>query len=199
MRGIMRPVTAALAWVLLATPALAALSPDEVAQLRHKQKKAEAEVDKKHGNKKPEDMTEAERRQVDNEKMAARAAVLEKEGVSSKEFDRAHLKQNKADRAASDQKVKALEKQDAEAAAAAKAKAEAEKQPGEIKIQRGFNDEHPVELENHSGEPTVEKGIPEDVQRDIDEARLQETGEHGEAPKGEAAKAPAKGKGSKSK
>lgn len=195
----MRLIPAALTLVLLAGPAVAgSLSPDEVAELRHKQKKAEAEVDKKHGNKKPSDMTENERRQVDNEKMAARAAVLEKEGVSSKEFDRAQLRQNKADRAQTDEKVKALEKKDAEAAAAAKAKAEADQQQGEVRIQRGFNEERPVELENQSGEPTVEKGIPEDVQRDIDEAKLQDTGEQGEAPRGEAPK-PAKGKAARSK
>ena len=177
----MRPLPLAVCALLLAAPALAdSLSPEQVAELKHKQKKAEKEVEAKHGNKKPQDMSREEFQAVETEKLKARQGVLDKEGVQAKDFDRSSLKQNKADRAVTDEKVKALEKKDADDAAA-KAKAEAEKKaaptPAEIPIQRGFNEQHPVELENKGGptEPTVEKGIPEDVQRDIDEARLQGT------------------------
>lgn len=181
----MRPSRLAAACALfLAAPALAQLPPDKVAELRHKQKKAEAEVEKKHGGKKPEDMSRAEFQALQTDKLNARAAVLEKEGVDGKDFERSAMRQNRADRAATEAKMKDLEKQDEAAAAAAKAKADAEKAaaagPVEIPIQRGFNEQHPVELENHGGPPEVEKGIPEDVQRDIEEARLQGT----DAPSG---------------
>jgi hypothetical protein len=172
----MRPTLLACA-LLFASQAFAELPPDKVAELRHKQKKAEDEVAKKHGGKKPADMTRAEFQAMQTDKLAARSAVLEKEGVDAKEFDRSSMKQNRADRAATEAKIKELEKKDAdESAAKEKAKAEAEKaaQAGAtIPIQRGFNEQNPVELENLSGAPTVEKGVPEDVQKDIDEARLQ--------------------------
>lgn len=173
----MRPSRLAAACaLLLAAPALAQLPPDKVAEIRHKQKKAEAEVEKKHGGKKPEDMSRAEFQALQTDKLKARAAVLEKEGVDAKEFDRSSMRQNRADRATTEAKIKDLEKQDEAAAAAAKAKADqAAAAPAEIPIQRGFNEQRPVELENFGGAPDVEKGIPEDVQRDIDEAKLQGT------------------------
>jgi hypothetical protein len=178
----MRQVLIGTLALLIAPAAWAELSPEQVAKVRHEQKKAESEIEKKHGNKKPQDMSRSEFQAMQSEKLAAREKVLEKEGVDAKEFDRSAMKQNRADRATTEAKIKDLEKKDADAAAAkAKADAEKAKEPAEIPIQRGFNENHPVELENKGpagGEPQVEKGIPEDVQRDIDEARLQgnETG-----------------------
>jgi hypothetical protein len=186
----MRPLVPALVALLLAAPAFAdRLSTEQVADLKHKQKKAEAEVEKKYGNKKPQDMTPEEFRKVEGEKMKAREDVLKKEGVSSKDYELSFMRQSKSDRADTEARVKDLEKKDA-AAAKAKADAEAAEKAkaggGNVQIQRGFSEDRPIELENHSGEPTVERGIPEDVQRDIDEAKLQGT----DAPAGGPTEAP---------
>ena len=196
----MRPSLLTACALFVALPVHAEdLPPERVAELRHKQKKAEQEVEAKHGNKKPKDMSKSEFEAVQGEKMKARQALLDKEGVNAKDYDRSQMKQNKAERSATEAKIKDLEKKDAEETAA-KAKAEAEKkaaaeQPAQIPIQRGFNEQHPVELENKGGEPVVEKGIPEDVQRDIEEARAQGTQETGpDGEKKEELKAPAKGK-----
>jgi hypothetical protein len=189
----------------LSAPALAEeVPPEKVAEVRHKQNQAEKKIEAKYGNKKPQEMSRDEFSAMQTEKSKARAEVLDKAGVNPKDFDRSAIKQNKADRAETEARIKELEKKDA-AEAEAKAKAEAAKKEGgdgaNIPIQRGFNEDHPVELENKGGpggDVQVERGVPEDVQRDIDEARLQGN-EAGGSPSGGGGEKKDDGKAKKKK
>ncbi|MBM7115527.1 hypothetical protein [Archangium primigenium] len=77
------------AW--LATPlAVSAqnLSPEEIARIQLDEKAALKKIDAAHGGKKPSEMSNAERRQVIEEQQAARQAVMERHGVSDKDYAR---------------------------------------------------------------------------------------------------------------
>jgi hypothetical protein len=148
----------ALLALLLASPALAAdLNPKTVAKIQREQNAAQEEIEKKHGNKKPSEMSSSERKEVIKETSAAQKEVLEKNKVDAKEFARYQAKMSQDDRA----ETAAAEK-DLEAAAEKDKKAGAAK-PAEIKVQKGFSDKNPVVLEAKEGAPpVVEHGLPTD-------------------------------------
>src|SRR4051794_35867187 len=166
------------------------LTPDKTAKIERDKTKAMEDIDKKYGNKKSSELTSDERRAQIADRAAAEQQVFDKNGVTAKGYTAYTSKMNKEDRAATkaaDAKLQAKEKADAEAAAAAKKQAAAG--PKEIPVQRGFNDNNPVVLEEkQGGEVVVEKGLPQDYQDDQSSA----AGMNNDAPA-----APAAGKGKK--
>ncbi len=126
------------------------LAPDQMAKIEHDQKKAAEAVDKKHGNKKPSELSQDERREIIREKAEADQAVLDKAGVDKKDFARAGARMGRDQRAQADAAGKALEKKDAEAANA--------KQGGqkEIVVEHGLP---PDEGVNEAAEADKEMGL----------------------------------------
>jgi hypothetical protein len=124
-----------LLFALLAFPASAFAdppSPEDVAKIQYEQDQANADIDKKYGNKKSSEMSSSERKEMMNDKAAAERAVLEKHGVSAKDFSRAQAKQSLDDRAQTREASDKLKK-DAEAAK----KKDDGKGKGEVVIEKG--------------------------------------------------------------
>ncbi|WP_224249303.1 hypothetical protein [Hyalangium gracile] len=156
----------------LAVPGLAvaqeALTPEKIAEIRRDEQAAKAKVDAAYGNRKPSEMSNEERGQAAKEQQAAGLAVLEKHGVSDKEYSRHVAQMDREEREAVAQAEKQLEARDKAAREAREAK-EAERRrkeeqgldPDEIPIQRGFSDENPVVLEStEEAGVEVEEGLP---------------------------------------
>lgn len=145
----------ALVVFALCAPALAAdLSPEKVAKIRKEQKEAMARIEKAHGNKKPSEMSNAERREMAQERAAAEQAVLEKHGVSTRDFANYTVRMSTDDRKEAEAAEKKLE-----AADAAKKKAAETKPQGEVQVQLGFDEKNPVDLEESAdAPPKVEYG-----------------------------------------
>src|SRR5206468_1374293 len=74
------------------------LTPELVARINAEQKTAVDAVNKKHGNRKPSQMDQDERSQVIAETAAAQQGVLDKHGVSAKDFARYEAKLSLDDR-----------------------------------------------------------------------------------------------------
>lgn len=141
--------------LLLAAPALAELDPGQVGQIQDEQKAAVAKVHAAHGNKSEAELSPAERAQQAREESAASEAVLQKHGVSDKEYtrytnrmDRSEQAQAKA--AQADAQAKREAKKDAPAAPAAK----------EVEIERGGQEVSHTEngVEVLRGEPSPSAG-----------------------------------------
>lgn len=174
---------------------LTAVSPAQVASIEHDQAKANAELALKHGNKKPNELSLDERRQLIREQAEAEKKILEKHGVSSKEWAMGQQRQSRDER----DQVKA-----ARDALAAKDKAEAEnaakpKEEQSIRVQRGFSDENPVVLEEKEGPVAVERELPAEAKADQEAAAAADlaqglTGANS-SEKSEPSKAPAKKSG----
>ncbi|MBU8896626.1 hypothetical protein KRR26_13480 [Corallococcus sp. M34] len=156
----------ALAAACLALPASSraednALTPEKVAEIRRDESKAQAKVDAANGNRKPSELSSAERKEVIRQQSEASSQVLAKHGVSAKEYARYTARMGREESAQADA---AQKRQDEAAKVAAQ---EAAKKPpegaanGEIPIQRGFSDAEPVELEaTADAPPVVEVGLP---------------------------------------
>jgi hypothetical protein len=152
----------------LAVPGLALaqeeLTPEKIAAIRRDEKAAQAKVDAAYGNRKPSEMSTEERRQVIQEQQAAGLGVMEKHGVSDKEYSRHVARMSREEREAVEQAEKKLEADEKAAREQKKKQQEAEaeaKAPEDIPIQQGISDENPVELEASEGAGTVvEEGLP---------------------------------------
>lgn len=161
-----RPISMLVA-ALLVLPGVAGadeggeLTPEKVAHIRQDEADALQKVDDEFGNRKSSEMSNEERGQAIRKNSAATAAVLEKHGVTAKEYERytARMGQEGNERAkAEGQRLSEQAKSAKAHQAAAATKATEEK---EVPIQQGFDDENPVELESLDGDtPVVEIGIP---------------------------------------
>lgn len=83
-----RPLLAAIL-CLFAPFASAELTLEELAAVRHEEQKAIDQVNAAHGNRKSSEMSSDERRQLIREHQEASSKVLERFGVSAKEYGRA--------------------------------------------------------------------------------------------------------------
>ncbi len=119
----------------------AELTPELAAKIQLEQKRALEKVSQAHGNKKPSEMSKDERRQVIQEEAAAQQAVLDKYGVSAKDYARYGAKQSRRERAATQAAEEALEQKERD-------EKSAPKKTDEVEIQRGFDEKNPVELES---------------------------------------------------
>ncbi len=157
-----RPSALLLAsWLLVPGLSLAQeeLDAEKIARIRRDEQKALDAVNAKHGNKKPSEMSSAERRQVIEEQQAASAKVMDKHGVSAKEYGRHTARMGPDDNEAVAAATKRLEAEE-QAKKAAEAKKQAE--PKEISIQQGISEKNPVQLEGETGTesaPLVEQGV----------------------------------------
>ena len=144
------------------------LTPDQIARVRRDEKEALDRVNAAHGNRKPSEMSNAERRQVIQEQQKAVQEALEKNGVSGKDYARQTAKMGPKGNEAVEAASKRLEEQDKQQAAEA---AKTKKEPKEIQVQAGFGEDNPVTLEEQEGAgPTVEVGIPpEEGQQELPE------------------------------
>jgi hypothetical protein len=161
--------------------------PDQAAAIGLDQKAAQAEVAKKYDNKKPSELSGAERAQMTRDLAAAEQRVLEKHGVDAKTWARQQMQRSPREAAAQGAREQALadqRKKDGEA------RAKAEASPQEVQIQRGFSDANPVTLEEKKTDGVViEHGIPADAAAD-------QAAASGQAAEEPAAPAPAaKGRG----
>lgn len=135
------------------------LPVEKSAAIERDQQKAQAEVAKKYGNKKPSELSSDERREMTRDLAEADQKVLDKHGVDPKAWARESIRKGRDEYAQQKDAVKKLDEK--EKAEAEKKAAEAKKEPKEITIQKGFNDENPVVLEEkEGGEVVVEKGLP---------------------------------------
>jgi hypothetical protein len=150
---------------LIASLLLADLTPEQLAKVQHERDKALEEVKLKYGGKPSSELTQDERRDMIKDQREAESQVLEKNGVDAKEIARYEAKLSLDDRAATKAAKQQIEEKEKQQAAEKEKKAE----PGEIPIQRGFNDANPVTLEEKTsnGAPVVEKGLPPEAQDDI--------------------------------
>lgn len=125
----------ALAVALLAQVALAAeLTPQELALIKREEQKAVEQVNAAHGNKKPSELSSEERRQIIEEQQRASREVLEKYGVSPKDYAKASSNMAGGQRAQVEAEERALAaKEEEERRAAATKKAE----PTEPEIEYG--------------------------------------------------------------
>ncbi|NPC50501.1 hypothetical protein D7X99_19835 [Corallococcus sp. AB032C] len=148
---------AASSLVVLATPALAeeeGLTPEKVAAIQRDESAAQAKVNEEHGNRKPSEMSNAERGQAIRDQQKESAKVMEKHGVSAKEFASFTARMNPEDNQRVANEAKRL---DDKAKAEKEAEAKKRKGDGEVHIQQGFSDSDPVELESADGaEPSVD-------------------------------------------
>lgn len=153
----------------LAVPGLALaeeeLTPEKLAAIRRDEKAAQARVDSAYGNRKSSEMSNEERQQSTREQQAAGLGVMEKHGVSDKEYSRRMARLTPEEREAVDQAEKKLEAEEKAKRASEQKKREGENAealaPDDIPIQMGISDENPVELEAAEGAGSVvEQGLP---------------------------------------
>jgi hypothetical protein len=141
--------------LLVASLAAAAeLSPAQKAKIQREQQKELEALDKKYGNRKPSELSNAERRALAQEQSEAEKKVLERNGVSQKEWALSSLRMGRGEKAEMDAAGKALAAQEE-----AQKKKSAQGAPGapEVKIQRGFGNDKPAVLEDKGGgEPEIE-------------------------------------------
>ena len=145
------PLFLAAASLVLAPPVLAeeeGLSPEKVAAIRRDESAAQAKVEAAYGNRKPSEMSNSERGQVIREQQQEAAKVMEKHGVSAKEYAVYTARMTPDDNSRAANEAKRLEdKAKADKAAEEKKRAG----DGEVHIQQGFSDAEPVELEAEEG------------------------------------------------
>lgn len=98
------------------------VSPETAAKVMRERAKALEEVNKKHGNKKPSELSGDERRQMVRDQNEAAAKVLEENGVDPKDFARFEAKASKEERAAAAAQAAALDAKEADAKKAAEGK-----------------------------------------------------------------------------
>jgi hypothetical protein len=139
------------------------LTPEKIAAIRRDEQAAQSKVDATSGNRKPSEMSTEERQQAIRDQQAAGMAVMEKHGVSDKDYARRMARLTPEERDAVAREEKRLEVEAAQAAAEKKKKAEDEeaRAPEDIPIQTGFGDGNPVELEaSEDAASVVEGGLP---------------------------------------
>jgi hypothetical protein len=175
------------------------IPPDQAAAIALDQKAAQAEVQKKYGDKKPSELSNSERTQLIRDQAAAERKVLEKYGVDPKAWARQQMAQSPQQAAAQKTSEQQLAEQRAkQGEAAAQAKAE----PQEIPVQRGFSDANPVTMEEKpsNGIP-VEQGLPTEAAND--QAEAAQDGRRGDAfgdkPSKGSRGGKAKGKGARAR
>ncbi|MDX2013527.1 MAG: hypothetical protein SFW67_25265 [Myxococcaceae bacterium] len=155
---------------------------ERLASIEREQAKETAAVQAKYGNKKSTELSREERAQMIRDLNAAEAKVLDKYGLSQREWARAQINRT---REQADAVKQASKEQEAREKAAAEQAAKAQKDEGrEVVVQKGFSDESPVVLEEKEGaQAVVEQGLPKDYESDQAAASEQDSLEKsGDAP-----------------
>ncbi|MER2564799.1 MAG: hypothetical protein ABTQ32_29000 [Myxococcaceae bacterium] len=154
-----------IALALSLTLAADEFDAERAASIEREQAKEAAAVTAKYGNRKSTELSRDERSEMIREQAAAQQKVLDKYGVSPKEWARAQMNRSREQADQVRQATRALEAK--EKAAAEKAQAEKTGGPKEIVIQRGISEDQPVTLEeSENATPVVEQGLPKDFEND---------------------------------
>jgi hypothetical protein len=146
---------AALLVAFLSLPAFASgMTPSERAKIQREQQEAQDAVAKKYGNRKLSEMSNAERSAMAREQAEAQQKVLDRNGVTQKDWAVSSMRMGRAEKAETEAAARALE---ADAKRKQKGGPAAGKGNGEIQIQRGFGNDKPAVLEDKGGgEPEIE-------------------------------------------
>jgi hypothetical protein len=149
----------------LAMPGLALaedIPPEKLAAIRRDEQAALAKVNAAYGNRKPSEMSNEERTQSIREQQQAAQSVLEKHGVSDKDYARQTATMGPEEREAVALAEKNLEDEEkARQAREAEEKAKEKQPPEDVPIQMGINEDNPVELESsEDASSVVEQGLP---------------------------------------
>ena len=102
-----------------------------MAEIRRDEQAAQDKVNAAYGNRKPSEMSNEERAQAAKDSQAAGQAVMEKHGVSDKEYARRVATMSREEREAVAQEEKKLEEKDKAARAAKEAEAAEKKRKEE--------------------------------------------------------------------
>ena len=144
--------------ILLLAASLASagdLSPAQKAKIQREQQQEREALAKKYGNRKPSELSNAERRALAQEQSEAERKVLERNGVSQKDWAVSSMRMGRAEKAEVDAAGRALAAQ--EEAAQKKKAAGGAAGSTEVKIQRGFGGDKPAVMEDKGGvEPEIE-------------------------------------------
>ncbi|MFT3707052.1 MAG: hypothetical protein QM817_05220 [Archangium sp.] len=181
--------------IALALTADDPISPEKSAQIEIEQEKARDEVAKKYGNKSFSELSPEERKQMSKDQDEAAKAVLDKAGVDPKQWARDALKRDRNEYAQQKELVKEIKEKQKVALEQAKKAKETVK---EITVQRGISDENPVtidEKDNEDGKPSVEQGLPPEVDSDQQAAMEQDRLENSGSADAPAAKSSGSSKG----
>lgn len=163
--------------LVLATPAFAeeeGLTPEKVAAIQRDEAAAQAKVNAEYGDRKPSEMSNAERGRSIRDQQEEAAKVMEKHGVSAKEYAGYTARMTPEDNQRVANESKRL---DDKAKAEKEAEAKKRKGDGEVHIQQGFSDADPVELEAEEGAAPVV-----DVDSSLETAPTVDIGDTGGAP-----------------
>jgi hypothetical protein len=133
------------------------LSPEQLASIRRDEQAALDRVNTAHGDKKSSEMDNAERRRLIEDQRQAVREVMEKHGVSEKDYARQVARMGPKGNARVEEALRALEEKEREKAAREQKKAE---DAPDISIQQGFSDKDPVEVDAVEGAPPVVEQDP---------------------------------------
>jgi hypothetical protein len=144
------------------------LTPEKIAAIRRDERAAQAKVSAAYGNRMPSEMSTEERQQAIRDQQAAGLAVMEKHGVSDKDYARRVAQLSREELSAVEREEKRLEDEERKAQAAREAEEKRKREeeeralaPEDIPIQTGFGDNNPVELEStEEAASVVEQGLP---------------------------------------
>ncbi len=153
----MRLKILALSATLLAPASAFALDAQKAGELEALMEERRSAIAREYGGKKPTEMSSSERREYYEKVEKANREVLEKNGVSDKEYARQTARMGRG----SQKEIQEAKKQFQEKRAAEeKAKADKAKGSGEVQIQRGFDDKNPVNLQgdDSSAGPIIDRG-----------------------------------------
>ncbi|NBD14052.1 MULTISPECIES: hypothetical protein [Corallococcus] len=163
--------------LVLATPAFAeeeGLTPEKVAAIQRDEAAAQAKVNAEYGDRKPSEMSNEDRGKSIRAQQEEAAKVMEKHGVSAKEYAGYTARMTPEDNQRVANESKRL---DDKAKAEKEAEAKKRKGDGEVHIQQGFSDADPVELEAEEGaDPVV------DVDSKLETAPAVDIGDTGGTP-----------------
>jgi hypothetical protein len=134
---------------LLSTAAAAEdLTPERLAEIQRDEQKAIEKVNAAHGNKKPSEMDNEERRQVAQEQQSATQKVLDQHGVTPKAYARSSSAMSREEREqVEDAKRQLATKEEQERLAKEKAEARP-KSDRPLVIKRGYGDDQPVNVDD---------------------------------------------------
>jgi hypothetical protein len=171
-----------IAACLFATSALAdSPTPEQLAAIDRDDKKAQADVAAKHGNKQSSEMSSEERSAMIAEQQAATSEVYAKYGVDGKEVARKEATLTKEERKQVQAEKERLDKEEADKKAAAAAKKDDKKDDkDDVEIVRGTGDDNPTELYNDPNAVEVDRPDENGVSSNITDVG----GDNGSEPAG---------------
>ncbi len=160
----MRPAPTLLstlaALALLSPGAARALDAKEAGEISAEVEAKQQAVKAEYGNRSWREMSQEERKDYEKKMNGARDQVLNEHGTSQREYETTKLKMGREGLKSSEEAKAGWAEKKKKEEAAKKAEAEKKKDgPQEVKVQRGFDDKNPVDLEGNADTATEENGV----------------------------------------